>query len=316
MCPAWTLPAGLVASGPDRYRTLRHPGDRFAFDIFSQIGRALRGGGQGSALGALRPERIVAVGESQSAFFLTTYINAVHPIAPAFDGFFVHSRGGSGASLTGIAMASPDVPKGLTIRSDTDVPVMIFETETDLGPLLDYGPARQVDTDRIRTWEVAGTAHADAYVVGGFAGVLGCDFAVNDGPQHFVAKAALVALNRWITDSVAPATASPLRLATSDPPQLARDELGNALGGVRTPAVDVPISALSGEAPPGASRLCALFGTTVPFNSNTLVRLYGDKPGYLDVYGRSLDTAIAARFLLESDRAQLQATAEAVTFSS
>src|ERR1019366_1497788 len=56
---------GLVASGPDRYGALRHPGDGFSFDILSQIGRALRAPGPGSALGALRLERLVAVGESQ-----------------------------------------------------------------------------------------------------------------------------------------------------------------------------------------------------------------------------------------------------------
>ncbi len=314
--PGMVLSGGLVASGPDRYGTLRHPGDRFAFDMLSQIGRALRAGGPGSALGGRRPERIIAVGESQSAFFLTTYINAVHPRAQAYDGFFVHSRGGSAASLTGTPTASDDVPSGLQIRSDINVPVVIFETETDLGPLLDYGPARQPDTDRIRTWEVAGTAHADAYVVGGFASHLGCDHTVNEGPQHFVAQAALVALNRWIADGVAPASASPLQMATTTPPVLARDELGNALGGVRTPAVDVPVAALSGEAPPGATRLCALFGSTVPFDTDTLVRLYGDKAGYLVAYGHSLDTAIAAGFLLESDRAPLLAAAEAVPFPS
>jgi hypothetical protein len=307
---------GLVASGPDRYGALRHPGDGFSFDILSQIGRALRAPGPGSALGALRLERLVAVGESQSAFFLTTYINAVQPIAQVYDGFFVHSRGGSAASLTGTPMASDDVPRGLQIRSDTDVPVVIFETETDLGPLLDYGPARQPDSDRIRTWEVAGTAHADAYVIGGFASVLGCDFTVNEGPQHFVVQAALVALNRWITEGVAPATAPPLRLAKTTPPELARDALGNALGGVRTPAVDVPISALSGESPPGASRLCALFGSTVPFDASTLVRLYENEARYLAAYERSLDTAIAAGFLLESDRTELLAQAEGVSFSS
>jgi hypothetical protein len=247
---------------------------------------------------------------------LTTYINAVQPIAQVYDGFFVHSRGGSAASLTGTPMASDDVPRGLQIRSDTDVPVVIFETETDLGPLLDYGPARQPDSDRIRTWEVAGTAHADAYVIGGFASVLGCDFTVNEGPQHFVVQAALVALNRWITDGVAPATAPPLRLAKTTPPELARDALGNALGGVRTPAVDVPISALSGESPPGASRLCALFGSTVPFDAPTLTRLYETKARYLAAYERSLDTAIEAGFLLESDRTELLAQAEGVSFSS
>ena len=87
--------SGLVASGPDRYGTLHHPGDQFAFDIFSQIGRALRDAGPGSALGRVVPRTdLVAIGESQSAFFLTTYINAVQPRRSVYDGFFVHSRGG------------------------------------------------------------------------------------------------------------------------------------------------------------------------------------------------------------------------------
>jgi hypothetical protein len=312
--PGMERGTGLVGSGPERYGSLHHPGDRFAFDILSQIGRALGAPGAVSALGPLRPERIVAIGESQSAFFLTTYINAVHPTTAVYDGFFVHSRGGSGAALTGTPLGSADVPRGLHVRTDTDVPVLIFETETDLGPLLDYAPARQPDTDWIRTWEVAGTAHADAYVVGGFASALGCDFTVNEGPQHFVAQAALVALHRWLTDGIPAPSAPPLELSNTAPPVLARDELGNALGGVRTPSVDVPVSTLSGEAPPGASRLCALFGSTVPFDASTLVSLYGDRAGYLAAYGRSLETAIAAGFLLEGDRAELVTQAEAVVF--
>jgi hypothetical protein len=308
--------SGLVASGPERYGSLRHPGDRFAFDMLSQIGRALRGSDSVSAFGPLRPERVIAVGESQSAFFLTTYINVVQPTAQVYDGFFVHSRGGSGAALSGTPIASPDVPRGLKIRDDTEVPVLIFETETDLGPLLDYGPARQPDTEWIRTWEVAGTAHADAYVVGPFASALGCDFVVNEGPQHFVAQAALVALNRWAADGVPAPSAPPLELSTTAPPELARDRLGNALGGVRTPAVDVPVSTLSGEAPPGSSRLCGLFGSTVRFDESTLVGLYKNKAGYLAAYRRSLEAAISAGFLLGSDRAELLGLAEGVPFPS
>ncbi len=307
---------GLVASNPERYGTLTHPGDRFCFDIVSQIGRVLRAPGPRSALGPLVPQRLVAMGESQSAFFLTTYIDAIQPTAGVYDGFFVHSRGAGGASLAGTPVASPDVPRGLQIRGDIEVPVFIFETETDLGPLLDYGPARQADSDRIRTWEVAGTAHGDAYVVGGFTGFLGCDFMVNEGPQHFVANAALVALHRWVADGVPPAAAPPLLLSRSSPPELARDELGNAIDGVRTPAVDVPVSALSGEAPPGASRLCSLFGSTVPFEPATLVALYGDKDSYLAAYEESLSSTIASGFLLESDRAALLAQAAGVPFPS
>ncbi len=312
--PGVTPSTGLVVSQPERYGMLRHPGDRYSFDIFSQIGRALRGADHPSVLGNLRPERIVAIGESQSAFFLTTYVDAVQPMARVYDGFLVHSRGGSGASLDGTPIGSDDSPRGLRIREDTRVPVLVFETETDVGPRLDYGPARQPDTDRVRTWEVAGTAHADAYLVGAFAAALGCDFAVNEGPQHFVVQAALEALDRWIAQGTPPPTAPPLRLSETDPPAIARDNLGNALGGVRTPAVDVPIAALSGEAPPGVSVLCSLFGSTVHFDDATLVELYGDKQRYVAAYTRSLDETIDRGFLRASDRAELLALAEGVQF--
>jgi len=314
--PGMATRSGLVASEPERYATLSHPGDRFSFDLFSQIGRALRAGAAPSPLGPLRPERMVAMGESQSAFFLTTYVDAVQPVAGVYDGFFVHSRGGSGASLDGTPVGGDDVPTGLHIRSDTSVPVFVFETETDLGPMLDYVPARQPDTDKVRTWEVAGTAHGDAYVVGKFAALLGCDMAVNEGPQHFVAQAALVALNRWITAGTPPPTAPPLHLSSQAPPRIARDHHGNAMGGVRTPLVDVPAAALSGEAAPGASRICSLFGSTVPFEAETLVALYGDRGGYLVAYQRSLDEAIGAGFLLASDRDELLAGARRVPFPS
>jgi hypothetical protein len=205
---------------------------------------------------------------------------------------------------------------GLKIRGDLDVPVFMFETETDVGPLLDYGPARQPDTDRIRTWEVAGTAHADAYLVGGFASALGCNFAINEGPQHVVVQAALHALNDWLSHGTPPPKAAHLQLSTTAPPVIARDGLGNAIGGVRTPAVDVPVAALSGIAPAGASTLCSLFGSTTPFDGTTLTRLYHTRSGYLSAYETSVDKAIAGRFLLSSDRAALLQQARGVQFAS
>ena len=53
-----------------------------------------------------------------------------------------------------------------------------------------------------------------------------------------------------------------------------RDEHGNARGGIRTPFVDVPISALSGEPVPGGPPLCRSFGSTTPLDAATLARLY------------------------------------------
>ena len=39
------------------------------------------------------------MGESQSAYALTTYVNGVHPLDRVFDGFLVHSRGGAAMPL-------------------------------------------------------------------------------------------------------------------------------------------------------------------------------------------------------------------------
>ncbi len=56
-----------------------------------------------------------AVGESQSAFALTTYVDGVQPLTKAFDGFLVHSRGGAGLGL-----ALPDARLALLYRSRDD----------------------------------------------------------------------------------------------------------------------------------------------------------------------------------------------------
>lgn len=304
---------GLVGSEPARYGSLHHPGDRYSYDMFAQIARALRLGGRTAALGPLRARHIVAVGESQSAFFLTTFADAVQPRTGSFDGIFIHSRGGSGAPLDGGSIVSGSTAAGQRIRTDLGVPVFMFETETDVT-LLGYSSARQPDTDRIRTWEVAGTSHADSYIVGGFAQSLGCTAPVNDGPQHVVVQAAFAAFERWVADGVAPPEGAPLRLVPGGPARLALDGNGNALGGVRTPAVDVPVSTLSGTAPPGASLLCSLFGSTTAFDPGRLARLYGTEHEYRSRYARSLDEAIAGGYILPSDRAGLLQEAAAVRF--
>ena len=303
---------GLRSTNPDRYGTLNHPGDQYAYDIYTQVARAVRADAH-RVLGGLQPRHVLAVGESQSAFYLTSYVDAIEPMSHAFDGFFIHSRSGGAAPIGPESVAS-SISGAVRIRTDLPVPVFMFETETDLGPLLHYDPARQPDTDRIRTWEVAGTAHADAYLVGSAASFLDCRGSINEGPGHFVVSAALRALNRWVTDGTPPPTAPPLQLASTSPPTVARDAHGNALGGVRTPAVDAPVAALSGDAPPGSSLLCALFGSTVPFDDTTLLALYHDRAAYLAAYSTALDAAIHHGYLLADDRAALLDQARAVAF--
>jgi len=304
---------GLVGSEPARYGTLHHPGDQYALDMFAQIGRSV-GKNSDGVLGNLHPKHMVAVGESQSAFYLTTFADALQPLTNTFDGIFIHSRGGSGGPLSG-PLTTKVGPSNLRIRTDLRVPVFMFETQTDLVEL-GYGAAQQPNTRRIRTWEVAGTSHADAFIVGAAAKLIGCTSPVNDGPQHIVVQAAFSAFMKWVLDGKPPPSPPPFRLSSTKPVTLALDSHGNVIGGVRTPAVDVPVSTLSGAAPTGASAICSLFGSTTPFSPQMLVALYQTKSNYIAAYTASLDKAIKGGFILQADRAGLLAQAQQVAFPS
>ncbi len=244
---------GLRGIDPDRYSSLHHPGDAYAFDMYTQVARALRDPGAVNPLDGLQVQHLLAVGESQSAFTLTTYYDGVQPLTQAFDGFFIHSRGGAPAPLSSpngyIDIAGSISGKPTKLRTDQAAPAIMIETETDVLSVLGYYPARQADSDHIRLWEVAGTAHADAIQIGSMESTLGCPTPINRGQQVFVLRAALQHLRDWVVDGTAPPHGESLTVDTSvTPPAYAHDDVGNVKGGVRTPVVDAPVDRLSGIA--------------------------------------------------------------------
>jgi hypothetical protein len=315
---------GLRNSDPGRYGSLHHPGDALSYDIFSQAGQAIRHSGTVSPLGGLHPKAVIAEGESQSAFFLTTYIDAIAPHAKVYDGYFVHSRWGGGTTMTGSLALGVVEP----FRTDLHVPVMAFETETDL--LEGYVNDRQPDSRWFRDWEVAGTSHADAYTTGiGLSdngttnaaeavaaaraplAALGCTVPPNSGPQHWVLDDAISVFNRWVRTGHAPPRAPRLKVSSGPHPAIERDALGNALGGIRTPAVDVPVDTLSGAPPPGTPLGCGLFGSTAPLAQSTLASLYPTHADYVAKFDADAVRAERAGFLLRPDVVQLEEAAAA-----
>ena len=291
---------GIRHLDPARYGSLTHPGDAFSYDIYTQVARALR---EGEALGELIPQRILGVGESQSAFALVTYANGVQPRAAAFDGFLIHSRaavafplGEPGGSIDIIGSIG-GVPT--RIREDLDAPVIVVESETDVL-MMNYQAARQDDTDCFRLWEIAGTAHADRFLLGERADALDCGCAINDGPQRFVLRAALYALDGWMRTGEPPTSAE--RLVLDERPAFVRDADGIALGGIRTPHVDTPVDVLSGEPGPSGAMACMLLGSTRPIPQPRLLERYGTAEAYLEVFEAATDAAIGSGFVLAEDR--------------
>jgi hypothetical protein len=332
----------LKTTNPQRYSRLSHPGDAFSYDIFSQTGRLIRDARRNGVLGSLSPECVLAAGESQSAMFLTTYVNAVDPLAKVYDGFLIHSRFASAGPLDGSSIFGPStagMPAAPKFRSDLRVPLITVITETDLigGPRLGYYLARQPDNERLRTWEIPGTAHADNYTIQvgridtGFASLadivaayaptrklMGTQVAqsINFAPQHhYVVQAALAALHRWVRTGEPASNAPRMQLSDANPPQLVLDANGLATGGVRTPWVDVPVARTSGLGNK-ENVLASLFGSGELFDAATLRRLYpAGATEYLERFGASLDTSIRGGFILPTDRQEILELA-AATYQS
>lgn len=325
------------SASDDRYDSLFHPGDSYSYDIYSQVAQAIREPGGVSPLGNLQPQRLIAAGESQSAGRMVTYVNAFAPMHAAFDGYFIHSRTAGSAGLQQDSFCDGEIPTPeiVRVRDDLGIPVMMLQTETDLF-ILGSHPSNQDDSKNFRLWEIAGTAHADLYTFldnrfdtgsnpayaaiveenAPVPGIIECDIPVNAGPQHFVANAAVRALNTWIVEGTAPPKVDRLQVS-GQPAALVRDEFGNVRGGVRTPYVDVPIATLEGEGQPQPDLseiadencqisvetvdFCFLSGTTRKFDAAQLGSLYVDNADYINALNSATDEAVSKGFLLPED---------------
>ena len=324
---------GLKAWDPSRYGSLVHPGDAYSYDIFSQGAQALRhslngrgrnAGGGDAPLGGLRIRHMIATGRSQSAFRLVTYINAVHPLAHVFDGYFVHSRGANAAGLAAEQLARDEerpIPAGAHIRADIDVPVFDLQTEGDMITLGAH-LTRQDPSPHYRRWEIAGAAHTETpkWVVETPPALdmgPGCKGPVNAAPHHAVVKAGLAALTKWVRDGRAPRQSAAIDLGnpTAADPAVVRDAYGNAKGGIRLPELEAPTAVLDGarndvaQATPGTQNFCFLYGRTQAFDTATLASLYSSHDAFVKKFNGAADALVRDGYWLKPEAEQAKAAA-------
>jgi hypothetical protein len=304
-----------LKNDPGRYGTLDHPGDIYSYDIYSQVAEALRRPTTTNLLGKRRYKirTMIGDGESQSAFRMVTYVNAIQPQTGLFDGFFVHSRFAVGAPITDGGQNA--IPNPTLIRTDTKKPVLVLESETDVPRHL---PARQPDSARYRLWEVAGTAHFDEDGLHALTGIpkeamvttppLGCAQRINSAPQRYIVDTAMHALARWAGGGSPPPKAPPMAITEGPTPTIERDENGNARGGIRLPQLEAPAATLSGEGG-GGPGFCSLFGYTAAFDATRLSSLYPTHQDYVKAFSKATDKLQRDGFLLPADAKDAKAEA-------
>lgn len=303
-----TIDRTLKEANPERYADL-HVSDEQASDIFAQVGRLLKSD-QTPLPGV---HWLYMTGHSMASAPVWHFMDAHHEIhrladgGPIFDGFFPETS--ASASRLG---PFPDV----------DVPAILINSESEVeGVIIGLGiNYRKPDSDEpgkaFRLYEVAGMMHNPSWMnpVSIAVGVgEGCERPPNSFPYNATVSMALDHLMRWVADGVSPPHAEPIALVgtADDPVEIERDEHGNALGGVRSSTLDVPVA--THDAINSGPMSCSAFGSQQDFSKEKLVELYGDHAGYVEQVNQRLDELIDEGWVLPLFADRLRAEAEAFT---
>jgi hypothetical protein len=290
-------PNGLTYWCPARYGTLdvtdggNFTHDELSYDIFSQAVQAIRDPQGVDPLGGLPADIVIVTGVSQSEVYLARYYNSVQPIADVIDGFYL-CLGGSDK-----------------LRTDIPTKAWKVNTENDLIALGAAG-SRQPDSDRLRRWEIAGASHVSYELNEARLPLLVRDGlplpnttpcvkqpALSHIPTSHVLNAIYGHFVAWITKDIPPPTAPLIELTSVSPPVVARNELGNALGGIQLSQLAVPLATNTGEN--SGSGFCYLYGSYTPFDQATLDFLYPNHGSYVSKVAHADNYNLAQGYILK-----------------
>jgi hypothetical protein len=335
----------LQSSGGERYAKLSIPAAGLGFDIVARIARWLRGGS--SPLPGIA--HLFMTGASYTGTFQRVFIgDGFHARSrdgaggPAIDGYLIQISSGAfmlgGYNPLSEGTAVPPAGDRRRVIQPLDVPVIELLSEGEAETNVASRRADSDGADRYRLYEIAGTCHMSVHPAGPAA--LPVLERRSDFPMDMLAGAALLNLRSWVVDGVAPPRAERLvvlpdralgRCGLRDEARpLQRDEHGNAVSGVRSPWVDVPVASYyphstpqtrdGGSSPGPAGRrlspadIADLMGCMVPFTPDKLRALYGSPARYRELFAAGLERAIEGRWIAAADRERALSMAARIEF--
>jgi hypothetical protein len=302
--------------------------------------------------------KLIGHGYSQTGGYLITYINFFHKDAKIgsdfiYDGYLASAAAGPiWINDVGVNPCSPTMGFGTYPASDPrrviqpcGVPVIHTLTETEIAlpsPDMNAIITRRADsdTDLFRRYEIAGACHKGAGSPGPTNADLCktmwyvcpwcCNGIHSDFPVQYIHNGILVNMENWIRSGTLPPTADRI-LATSSPipvypylyVNMQRDAFGNAMGGVRTPYVDVPIKTYLPMSPActyssgcssnplcqACSAWCVILGNIVPLPPATLESLYTNHGGYVSKFVKNTQQLFKNGWVTEADMEIMKTTA-------
>jgi hypothetical protein len=141
-------------------------------------------------------------------------------------------------------------------------------------------------------------------------------YGLTDFHFEYLMNAAFANLDAWVRSNLPPPRAQfieTVRSGDSSSLEVKVDEHGNALGGLRTPYLDIPVATYYAKSKPAdekSARLCSTQGYKVPFEKGKILALYPTRESYWSKVSGMVDAMVKERSLTEADGAKIKKEAE------
>lgn len=325
------LPAEGAFFGLRDYDQSYEPG--LFWDMLTDLAHLLRDGGGKSPISGYMCKNLILTAWSQSASYMTRYLNSfayrpeVRRGGCVFDGY-----------LSCGAPRQYPVPvnqyETYTVKdsqgnrvSYCEQPYLVVQTESENAEFHAYLTGK-FDSDSpnflYRVYEIAGASHESVYSYLDYYGndpdlirlhclpaYRGKHKQPNRYPYQYPIAACFEHLYRWIETGIAPAHVE--RIKTDAMGHNVRDALGNAIGGVRTCLLDYPTCAYDYSSvvekgqffvDPDSER-DILFGHEEAFPPAMLCHMYGNLENYRRLVEQSTREHVTKGYILREDAAAL-----------
>ena len=313
--------------------------DGLVWDMLGQLGMLLKSEARDGILPGFAKPHVFMTGFSQSAIYIRTFVAGFHDRfrdrdgKPVYDGYLAIV----GPAMIRINQCAKDIELEALFQKLTppDVPFISISSE---GEMWQARHTRQPDAFTRRggivSYEVAGSSHSAADIPGkpmdtlmfapipdmmkagaqlGGAAVSPNLIPLGAKPNDFtwapLVRGAYQNLILWARAGIKPPRAPGIKLDAKL--EIVRDVNGNALGGLRSPYIDVPVASHTGYLTAGG--MGGVTGAKTAFTAEKLKILYRDQSDYAAKFGAATDRLLAERWILPEDADAMKAAAKLPT---
>jgi hypothetical protein len=329
------LPDRVAPSNHDRFPFLPQYESGLIWDMLTDLAELLRGQSELNPLRKYGPNKRYLLGWSQSGSYLCRYVRSFDDYntekAPAYDGYLAAGCGADLAPLNAYESGTGmftfcGVPKGSVMGAKE--PYININTESENRMVRWEGDFDQPNF-KFRTYQIPASSHDSKYnlldyyaeqgkrdceKIGAVLCYEGSEGEPLDNPYELVFNAIYPMLYRWVRSGVPAPHAPKIETEITDACHAdvagawvknKTDLFGNALGGIRTPAVDAPVGTYSSASKKADGSHQMMFGQVIPFSAEKLIALYGSLANYEALVTRLADKMCEDGFLLREDEPEM-----------